>query len=281
MKKILMRTLIAATVISIVGCGIKHMNTDPDSPGGFGIKGLHQMGKGFHFMASLNLTSEQKQSLKSLKKEGWALKHDDNSKQTKEAVKNTLKTEFVKDSLSRDDLKEKLAQYKPELDRKMNQIAALVVKGYKILTPEQREKIKSKMDEMRDKMQAGGFKKMEARMLNKLSKNLDLSQEQIERIKAEIEAQRPDMDTLKTKHAEARAAIEAELNTDAPSSEKLVEIFKNAHLNERMDKGLTHLVTLHGILTPEQRQSFVESGFFKRGFGHHRGHRRGPGHHFF
>lgn len=255
-----------------------------------GMKGHHGSKGGFG-AKFLNLTDDQKKKFQELTKEA----HDKltSKKPNFEEIKKVVKEAFLSEKFDKASLKTKLEAFKPNEDEMVSFRATQIVKGYAILTDEQKKKLEEKMNEAETKFQAmkdkfSGMKKGPKffgpeKMIDKISSELGLTEEQKTKIKALFsEKDRPDPKEMFEKMKKVQTEIKAELKGANPSIDKVKEILKaNKPPQDKMDKMFDKVSQVHDILNAEQRQKLVDK--MDKMMGQHKGFGKGPkgGHGFF
>ena len=236
-----------------------------------GQKGGHKGGPGMMgaigFGADLDLSTEQQAALKALHDEykpdasGAPAERPDMS-----ALKAAIETAFVADSFDITAL-EALQPARPDDSARATQQATILVKSWAILTDAQKATVKAKQAEMAniERPERPEFANDSSRV-NPLIEKLSLSTEQATALEA-LKPERPDPAAMKAQHEATQAAIQAELDQASPSIDAIAALLS---ANRPADKAgpLAHLAELHAILTPAQRQSFVELGLAAGPGGH-------------
>jgi len=236
------------------------------------------MGVGGNDFADISLSDEQKTALQALREEYKPEQPvaPDTSKQAE--VKTLIETAFLSSNFDAAALATQVSANAPNHDAQLQKQAELMIKSWQILTSEQKAQVKANRPTQSD---IGADKG--APGIERLTSTLNLTAEQQASLKAAFEANKPDFESQKTAMQANRTAIQAELDASSPSVDNLVALLKANH-PEKANQGLTQLAQLHAILTPEQRQSFVDAGLAlghpgKMGPGGRGGHEGGPGGH--
>lgn len=237
------------------------LNTENGKGGGFG-KGNFMKG----FLKDLNLTADQKTQLEALKKEMHSSADKDKNKGNREAFKNTLKEAFLSTTINKADLKAKLQALKPQDNSRATLMATNLIKAYNILTPEQRTKIETKMNEMESKFQnmsknpigkmMQGFKD---KRFDWFTSDLNLNDTQKADLKALFNEGQPDRTSMFEKMKTVKNSVIAELKSGNPSADKIASIIKTARegAESQIDSRLDKFIKLHDTLTADQRQKLV------------------------
>jgi Spy/CpxP family protein refolding chaperone len=273
MKKFLNLVVISAvSVAALAGCaanmpsardnnGFDLLSSDDASQNQWGAMGKN-LGA---FVKDLNLTDAQKTQFKALKD---SMKTNiGNNKDNREALKNVLKDAFLSSSIDKAALKSKLLALQPQSDDRISQMSGNIIKAYNILTPEQRTKVENKLNEMEKKMQ--GFMKNPMaknfqgsdKMIERFTKDLNLTDTQKSSLKALVEEGKPDHTAMFEKAGQVKSAVLAELKTGNPSADKIKGILQGIRgdMQSNIDSRLDKLVKVHDLLTPDQRQKLVDN----------------------
>ncbi|MGE3725818.1 MAG: Spy/CpxP family protein refolding chaperone [Candidatus Sericytochromatia bacterium] len=236
--------------------------------GGQGGHKGKSMGVGGNDFADISLSDEQKTALQALREEykpeqPVAL---DTSKQAE--VKTLIETAFLSSNFDAAALATQVSANVPNHDAQLQKQAELMIKSWQILTSEQKAQVKAKQAEREAQMaereanrptQSDIGADKGGPGIERLTSTLNLTSEQQASLKAAFEANKPDFESQKTAMQANRTAIQAELDASSPSVDNLVLLLKANH-PEKANQGLNQLAQLHAILTPEQRQSFVDAG---------------------
>ncbi len=216
------------------------------------MKGEHLMppGIGFGFPPDLNLTADQKKQFEQIMQENRPPMPD----LTKiEEVRKAIKEAFLADTFDTNALKSKLDSLKPDEDARFKAEANIIIKGYNLLTSEQKQKLEAKQQEISKNSP-----------FEKLVTDLKLSDSQKNSLKEAMKPSdiKPDFAKDEEKRKASREAINAELKTGNASVDKIKEILKSsAPINDmatKQNEGLSRLAKIHDILNAEQRKTFIE-----------------------
>ena len=246
-------------------------------PGKMGQQGMKGQGMHGNFLfAGIELTDEQKAEIATLqsakRSEMEAFKAEAPDESSREAAQTAIESAFLSDSFDADALQASLEANKPDHSARATLEAEYLIKSWNILTSEQQSAVISNVAE-RAAAQAERMANMELKerperpegLSNPLVEKLGLSEDQQAALEAAREANKPEAPQGKNPEALVNALAEG-----ATAAE--IVALQSAN---RPDKNpLQHLATLHGILSADQRQTFVDSGLLKAG----PGGKGGPGH---
>lgn len=228
----------------------------------FGHKGMGGPMMGM-FMKDLNLSAEQKAQFKALFEQAKAQHQDQGNREKFKTVRETIKTAFLSEHFDAAALRAQLQQNLPAAGRMIPEMASNLVKAWQILTPEQQNKVVTRLEQMAAKMQE--FQQKAAQQppkgdhLQKLAEQLQITPEQ----KARLQALWQSGQGTRTERMQNIKAVKdqvlAELKSGNPSADKIAALItplaQNAH--QGMGGQLDKLAALHDILTPAQRQQLV------------------------
>ncbi len=274
MKKLIKGVILTVSISLVSACAAnmpgRGHNTDNDTFGLLSDQRVNtehfdrMQGKMKGFIKELNLSEEQKKQFNEIK---HSVRNQFNKNKSKrEELKNIFKESFLSDKIDKEALKNKLSAIKPQNDERLDLIANNIVKAYNILTPEQRDKVESRLNQIEKKV--GNFsnnpliKKFHnpEKRVEMMAKALNLSDSQKENLKSLFQNGVPDRKEQFDKIKNIRASVQTELKTGNPNAEKIKSIIKGARdgMEANMDKHLDKLIKVHDILTPEQRTKLVE-----------------------
>ena len=273
MKKLMVGLFCGVGLVSFSACSANLHNSSLAQDESFKLMGFQDHdtpnfdkihGRMEAFMKDLNLTAEQKATFKEIKDS--AKTNFEKNKDKRESLKNTLKTEFLSQNLNKDTLKASINTMKAEHEQRIDLMANNIVKVYKTLTPEQREKVENKIKFIEDKvsyvMDKPFFKNFHGnpeKRLELLKKNLNLTETQVSSLKGLFEANKNNRVEMFNNFKKFKTAIQTELKTGNPDVEKIKGILTEGKnlMESKLDGHLEKIVKVHDVLTPEQRQKLV------------------------
>lgn len=304
-KLLTLATAFSITSIALMGCHPQAMADSPIStmtPEGqieqaFSIQGgmndvnNHRGGKLMKkrwakLMKELNLTEEQKQAFTQMHRDMKQRFQGNRGK--RKAVIASLKNEFLSHNLDKFVVKSKIEQMTSDIDPMLDQVAQNIVKGYQVLTVEQRALIEQKMAKRKAKRaqrteKMGKFhQKFQGKMLKRMTKNLQLTPEQQTKMEAIFDSTLPNRQAMRAQKQAIHTAIKNELKAGA-DVEKIKGILKQAKNKHegKLDLMVDKMAQVHALLTPEQRQKLVKKiDKFPMFGGKHRKHHRFGNSHF-
>lgn len=254
----------------------------PAKPGGR-HRGAHGWGHGMWFFKDLKLTPAQQAELKAmhadLRQQMATRKPDLQTGMTQ------LKQAFLADRFDAAALKAQLqaahAGHSAEMTQKM---AANLIRVYQLLTPEQRQQVLERLNQMETKA-AEWQQKSAARQgdkptgghLQALAAKLNLSDAQKEQVAVLWKQAQPQHSERFQQAKALKQQVLAELQAPQPSASKLAQILTPMvqQMGQGMARHVDQMAALHAILTPQQRQQMVTLMETKAQRPHHG--RRGPG----
>ena len=211
------------------------------------------------FGKDLNLSEAQKAEFKALMADMKG-QRPAGQREAHQKMMQTLKQAFLSNTFDVAAVRSQLQGMHGHGQQHAEKMAQALVKGWKILTPEQREKVQAQMVKMEERMQKWAAKPREARPdkpMGKLFGDLNLTEAQQQQLKALMTAQAPD----KVKFQQARQvkqSVLAELKGGAdPAKIATLLASMQPDLQQGMAKHLDMMAKVHAILTPAQRQQWV------------------------
>jgi Spy/CpxP family protein refolding chaperone len=225
----------------------------------------------------LNLTEDQKIKLKALKDDMKTKFEKDINNKT--AIKDAIKNSFLANKMNIEELKSKIETLKPNKEAHQTAMAESILKGYEILTVDQRKLLEDKrlemekrMDEMKDKFNPAD------KILDIASKKLNLTEDQKTKLKVIIEESKPDFEAMRTKRKNVAKSLSTELNSGKATIDSIKNILKNNAPEDQLTKHIDKLLKVHDLLSADQRKEaselfdkFGKGGHGFRGHGKHRG----------
>ncbi len=266
--------------------GFRNKNANPmgAQKGQMGQKGFQGPAAGFAlgFLGDLNLTDTQKSEIQSIMEAAKANQPERPTaaerpvvdvtamKAAQEAIQEKISAAFVSESFDADALLAEMESLRPEAPGNRPDPAVMeLVRAqqtldiWNVLTAEQKTTVTTKSAEFASKiaeMDANRPDKADkgpAQMLTQLTDKLSLTTEQQATLAAAFEANRPAAPSKPDPEA-----LVTLLNSGSATAASI------AALHTRPEKAaanpFTALTTLHGVLTAEQRQVFVDSGLLKQ-----------------
>ncbi len=244
-------------------------------------------GKGiaFGFLADLNLTDAQKTEIQSIMEATKANSPERTAPGERpaapdataiQAVQDKISAAFVSDNFDADALHAELESLRPEAPGDRPDPAAMewvraqqTLDIWNVLSAEQKATATSKAADFVSKMEEMDANRPEhgpkgpEQQLAQFTEKLSLSSDQQATLTAAFEANRP----AAPAKPDPQALITL-LNSGAATAESIAALHTRPEKVEH--NPLSALATLHNVLTPDQRQIFVDSGLLKQG-------KRGPG----
>lgn len=310
-QKLIVGLLASASLVSLASCAATRPNADEafsimgmdDANPGFGPRGHGPQGQrgpammmGF-VMKDLNLSAEQMQQLQALRSEAFAQFKNQSNRPDRQAMREAFKTAFLSDHFDPAALKAQFQSARPNPQEMSKNVATHLLKAWQILTPEQQGKLEQKLSEMESRFAQFKAKRPQAgqnapgtrlqKHLQQMADQLELTEAQQAQLKALWQQNRPQRQERMTEMKALKDKVLAELKSGHASVDSLsailVPVFEQ--MPHRMDQHMSKMVALHDVLTPAQREKFVQgmearAANFRQGrFGRqgHRGHHRGPG----
>lgn len=216
------------------------------------------------FMKDLNLTEAQKSTFKEIKNSVKA--SFEKNKDKREALKTTLKNEFLSENINKDNLKSAIETMKSQHEARIDMMANNIVKVYKTLTPDQITKIENKMKFIEDKVSRfadkpffKNFHNGSEKRLAFLKSNLNLTDDQVASLKGLFENNKDQRAEMFKNFKSIKDSVQAELKTGNPDVEKIKEILTDAKkvMESKMDSHIDKIVKVHDVLNAEQRKKLV------------------------
>lgn len=230
------------------------------------------------FGKDLNLSDAQKAEFKALMADMKG-QRPAGQREAHQKMMQTLKQAFLSNNFDAVAVRAQLQGLQAP-NQRSEKMAQALVKGWKILTPEQRAKAQTHMAQMEERMQKRAAKPREARPdkpMGKLFGELNLTEAQQQQFKALMVSQAPDMNAKLQKARQLKQSVLAELNGKADAA-KIAAFLASMQpdMQQGMAKHIDMMAKAHAILTPAQRQQLVTQ-MEQRGQQwrqHHRGGKR-------
>ncbi|MFN8671936.1 MAG: Spy/CpxP family protein refolding chaperone [Candidatus Sericytochromatia bacterium] len=220
------------------------------------------------FQKELNLTEEQKSKINELRKEAFSRIEDIHNKN--KGLRDNLKNAFLADNMDKSNLEENFKNIKAEHEKNIDFFVEHIIKVSKVLTKEQKDKISSKISTMQEKMSKfhdnNFFNKFReehkpdpAKMISKMKSELNLTNEQETKLKEVFAKKIVDPKVRFENIKDAFNKIHAELKSENPDPEKIKSVIndKKKLFEEHKSEMLDRIVSVHDILTTEQRKNLV------------------------
>ncbi len=249
---------------------------------GFGGRGGHEQGgEGFDFKG-LNLTADQQTQLKAIRDASKPTTQPVAPDQTKiDAAKKAFSDAFLATTFDATALKTALDSLKPvQDDTRVTAQANAMIKSYAVLTADQKQLLitnqKARDAAMPTVTTTPSPEPSESprpnRMLDKLATDLTLTADQKTSLQAVLDPStevKPDFTQQMATRKANRDAINAELQTNNASVDKIVALLKagKPDMSVRQTAEFTRLGKIHDILTADQRTKFVTLSSTGMGFG--------------
>jgi Spy/CpxP family protein refolding chaperone len=273
MKKLILLLVGGVTLAGFSACARNFHNGNISQDESFKLMGFQDSGtpnfdkmhgRMESFMKDLNLTDAQKETFKEIKN---AVKENfEKNKDKRIALRESLKKEFLSDSINKENLKSSIDTMKSEHEAKVDMMANNIIKIYKTLTPEQRTKIENKMKFIEDKVSMfadkpffKNFHNGSEKRLAFLKSNLHLSEDQVNSLKGLFEGNKDQKSEMFKNFKSIKDSVQTELKTGNPDVEKIKGILNDGRkiMESKMDSHLDKIVKVHDVLNPEQRQKLV------------------------
>lgn len=223
----------------------------------------HKKGMGGPLMGwfgkDLNLSAAQKAEFKALMADLKG-QRPAGQREAHSQMMQTLKQAFLSNTFDVAAVRSQLQGLQGHGKQHREQMAQALVKGWKILTPEQREKVQARMANREERLQKWAAKPREARRdqpMGKLFGGLNLTEAQQQQLKALMTAQAPDKAKLQQAR-QVKQSVLAELKGGADPA-KIATLLASIQpdVQQGMAKHLDMMAKVHAILTPAQRQQWV------------------------
>jgi Spy/CpxP family protein refolding chaperone len=205
----------------------------------------------------LNLSDAQKAEFKALMAD---MKGQRPAREAHQKMMQTLKQAFLSETFDAATVRSQWQALHGKGQPHSQKMAQALVKGWKILTPEQREQVQARMAKMEERMQKYAAKPHAARpdkRMGKMFGDLNLTEAQQQQLTALMMATAPDQAKIQQAR-QLKQSVLTELKGGADPA-KIAALL--ARMQPEMQPGIVkHLDMMakaHAILTPAQRQQVV------------------------
>ena len=274
-KIALIISLSIASAVGIVACSSQLIGSN----GGMQVMGIQDQimpefkaGEFFKFMTELNLTGEQKEKMQVLRGEG--MQNFKTHEGDREKIHESMKTAFLSATVDKETLKKQLETLKPNVDLHIKNMATHIIQVNNILTPDQRDKVEAFIDKMASEHAVAAIKDKRMEMF---TQGLDISDAQKAKINELFQNNKDFRDEIFNTVKGIKSEIFTALKTGTATEADLVKILSEAKpaLDKFMDKQLDNIISIHDILTPEQREQAAKKfeekhNHIKNFFMHHK-----------